>query len=146
MFKTETLLFSAYTASLVVFLSLSCCSQTSGAVSECSPSCGNIQIKSPFRLQGDPTKCGNKSYELSCEANGSSQSDDAILYLFSGKYYVQAINYNNYTIRLVDAGVHNTKDNFFSNPVYPLTAFNFTYPSPYSVYNQCFKKLASSSP
>ncbi|KAL6225378.1 hypothetical protein ACLB2K_004228 [Fragaria x ananassa] len=88
--------------------------------------CGNIQISSPFRLQGDPGHCGNKSYELSCEADGTNQSHHAILYLFSGKYYVEAINYNNYTIRLVDAGVHNTKDNYFSNPVYPLTVFNFS--------------------
>ncbi|KAL6183613.1 hypothetical protein ACLB2K_045024 [Fragaria x ananassa] len=88
--------------------------------------CGNIQISSPFRLQGDPGHCGNKSYELSCEGDGTNQSHHAILYLFSGKYYVEAINYNNYTIRLVDAGVHNTKDNYFSNPVYPLTVFNFS--------------------
>nr|XP_011468344.1 PREDICTED: probable receptor-like protein kinase At1g67000 isoform X2 [Fragaria vesca subsp. vesca] len=126
MFRTATLMFA--TASLLVFLSLSSCSQTSSRVinSECSPSCGNIQISSPFRLQGDPGHCGNKSYELSCEADGTNQSHHAILYLFSGKYYVEAINYNNYTIRLVDAGVHNTKDNYFSNPVYPLTVFNFS--------------------
>ncbi|BBH05294.1 PR5-like receptor kinase [Prunus dulcis] len=41
-------------------------------------------------------------------------------------YYVQAINYNNYTIRLVDAGVHKIKDNYFSHPLYSFTQFNFS--------------------
>ncbi|KAM5584992.1 hypothetical protein ABKV19_004397 [Rosa sericea] len=125
MFRTASLLFAVHTVSLL-FLPLSSRSQTSGATSECTPSCGNIKIRSPFRLQGDPGHCGNKSYELSCEADGTGQSHQAILYLYSGKYYVQAINYNNYTIRLVDAGVHKTEDNYFSNPVYPLTRFNFS--------------------
>ncbi|XP_040361809.1 LEAF RUST 10 DISEASE-RESISTANCE LOCUS RECEPTOR-LIKE PROTEIN KINASE-like 2.4 [Rosa chinensis] len=125
MFRTASLLFSVHTVSLL-FLQLSSRLQTSWATSECTPSCGNIKISSPFRLQGDPGQCGNKSYELSCEADGTSQSHQAILYLFSGKYYVQAINYNNYTIRLLDAGVHKTKGNHFSNPVYSLSFFNFT--------------------
>ncbi|PRQ32546.1 putative glycerophosphodiester phosphodiesterase, protein kinase RLK-Pelle-LRK10L-2 family [Rosa chinensis] len=125
MFRTASLLFSVHTVSLL-FLQLSSRLQTSWATSECTPSCGNIKISSPFRLQGDPGQCGNKSYEISCEADGTSQSHQAILYLFSGKYYVQAINYNNYTIRLVDAGVHKTKGNHFSNPVYSLSVFNFT--------------------
>ncbi|KAM5584979.1 hypothetical protein ABKV19_004387 [Rosa sericea] len=142
MFRTASLLFSVHTVSLL-FLLLSSRSQTSGATSECTPSCGNIEISSPFRLQGDPGHCGNKSYELSCEADGTSQSHQAILYLYSGKYYVQAINYNNYTIRLVDAGVHKTEDNYFSNPVYPLTVFNFsTYfndDDPYTLSYYYFK-------
>ncbi|KAK9939142.1 hypothetical protein M0R45_015849 [Rubus argutus] len=124
MFRTARLLFAAYTVSLLLLLLPR--SQTSGARSECAPSCGNVNISSPFRLHGDPVHCGNKSYELHCETNGTSQSHHAVLYLFSGKYYVQAINYNNYTIRLVDAAVHKIKDNYFSNPVYPLTRFNFS--------------------
>ncbi|KAM5585006.1 LEAF RUST 10 DISEASE-RESISTANCE LOCUS RECEPTOR-LIKE PROTEIN KINASE-like 2.5 [Rosa sericea] len=138
MFRTASLLFAVHTVSLL-FLPLSSRSQTSGATSECTPSCANIKISSPFRLQGDPGHCGDKSYELSCEADRTSQSHHAVLYLFSGKYYVQAINYNNYTIRLVDAGVHKTKDNYFSNPVYPLAVFNFSsYFTPYSLHYSHF--------
>ena len=64
----------------------------------CLPSsCGNItHITYPFRLQADPEKCGNKRYELVCENNVT------VLYLHSAKYHVQAINYNNYTVRVVD--------------------------------------------
>ncbi|KAK9939139.1 hypothetical protein M0R45_015846 [Rubus argutus] len=129
MFRIESLLLASYTVSLLLSLSLplSIRSQTHGASVECTPSCGNINIRSPFRLQGDPGDCGNKNYTLSCETNEtSSQSHHAVLYLFSGKYYVQAINYNNYTIRLVDAGIHKIKDDYFSHPVHPLTAFNFS--------------------
>ncbi|KAK9939134.1 hypothetical protein M0R45_015841 [Rubus argutus] len=142
MFRTARLLFAAYTVSLLLLS----CSQTSGANSECAPSCGNVNISSPFRLHGDPVHCGNKSYELHCETNGTGQSHHAVLYLFSGKYYVQAINYNNYTIRLVDAGVHKIKDNYFSNPVYPLTRFNFSLSNenPYTLTPTYFNSLDGS--
>ncbi|KAK9939115.1 hypothetical protein M0R45_015823 [Rubus argutus] len=143
MFKTASLLFSAYTVSLLLSLSLplSIRSQTHGASVECTPSCGNINIRSPFRLQGDPGYCGNKAYTLSCETNETSQSHHAVLYLFCGKYYVQAINYINYTIRVVDAGVHKIKDNYFSDPVYPLSYFNFSedYSDPYTIYYEYFE-------
>ncbi|CAJ1972054.1 unnamed protein product [Sphenostylis stenocarpa] len=45
---------------------------------------------------GDPKKCGDTRYELGCEDNVK------VLYLYSAKYHVQAINYNNYTARVVD--------------------------------------------
>ncbi|KAL7215683.1 hypothetical protein ACSBR1_027770 [Camellia fascicularis] len=70
----------------------------------CDSSCGNIQnIRYPFRFEGDPENCGKKIYELACHNNRP------LLNLFSdGKYYyVKAINYNNYTIRLVDMGIQN---------------------------------------
>ena len=62
----------------------------------CPPSsCGNIHnISYPFRLRTDPITCGDLRYNLSCENNHT------VLYLFEGKYDVQAINYNNYTIRI----------------------------------------------
>ncbi|CAL1366016.1 unnamed protein product [Linum trigynum] len=80
----------------------------------CRPSsCGEIIIQSPFRLTTDPWSCGNHNYSLSCESNTT------VLYLKSGRYYVKAINYNNFTIRLVDHGV--VKGNFSSFPAHPLS-------------------------
>ncbi|KAJ6917385.1 hypothetical protein NC652_019677 [Populus alba x Populus x berolinensis] len=68
----------------------------------CAPSsCGYHTISYPFSLNSSqPLNCGNPLYTLHCEKNNST-----VLYLDSRKYYVQAINYNNLTIRVVDAGV-----------------------------------------
>ncbi|KAG8644309.1 hypothetical protein MANES_11G116800v8 [Manihot esculenta] len=91
-----------------------------GKNNPCAPSsCGNIlKISYPFRLQTDPKRCGDHRYSLSCEKNTT------VLHLFPGKfYYVQAINYNNYTIRLVDPGV--VKGDCSSMPRFPLTSASF---------------------
>ncbi|KAL6276520.1 hypothetical protein ACE6H2_020121 [Prunus campanulata] len=126
-----SLLFAAYTALLLLLLVVpSSCSQTaSNDNSDCTSSCGNINISSPFRLKGDSKHCGvsdnYNSLELSCEAKGNGTTHHAVLSLLSGKYYVQAINYNNFTIRLVDVGVHKIKDNYFSHPLYSFTPFKF---------------------
>ncbi|CAJ2674601.1 unnamed protein product [Trifolium pratense] len=86
----------------------------------CPPSsCGKItNITHPFRLKGDPTSCGDPRYELSCENNITT------LTLFKGKYYVKSINYENYTIQIVDPGIQ--EGNCSSIPSYFLTSFNFT--------------------
>ncbi|PON39364.1 Wall-associated receptor kinase, galacturonan-binding domain containing protein [Parasponia andersonii] len=93
----------------------------------CSSSCGNIHnITFPFRLTTDPLSCGDLRYNLSCENNIT------VLYLslkVYGQYfeyqrhYVQAINYNNYTIRLVDPSIH--KDDCSSTPNYTLSEYYF---------------------
>ncbi|GMN19786.1 hypothetical protein TIFTF001_042923 [Ficus carica] len=87
--------FMAFLVLIVLFLG------TSNAKIDgiCSPSsCGNIlNISSPFRLKTDLENCGDLKYELSCENNLT------VLYLYSVKYLVKAINYNNYTIRIADA-------------------------------------------
>ena len=91
----------------------------------CRPSsCGDIQnISYPFRLKGDPSECGDPEYELVCENNHT------MVNLEYGKYYVADINYDNYTIRVVDPGVE--KGNCFSTPLYSLSGiFNF-YQSAY---------------
>nr|XP_012570655.1 rust resistance kinase Lr10-like [Cicer arietinum] len=87
----------------------------------CPPSsCGKMRnIKHPFRLKSDPTRCGDKRYELSCENNMT------MLTLFEGKYYVKEINYKNYTIRLVDPAIEEGTD-CSSMPRYYLYASNFT--------------------
>ncbi|WKA07557.1 hypothetical protein VitviT2T_025365 [Vitis vinifera] len=80
----------------------------------CRPSsCGEIQnISNPFRLKGDPSGCGDPDYELVCEnnrtmLNGARKGE---------KYYVADINYDHYTIRVVDPGVE--KGNCLSTPLY----------------------------
>jgi hypothetical protein len=106
----------------------------------CPPSsCGNIHnISYPFRLKSDPQTCGDLRYNLSCENNHT------VLYLFEGKYYVQVINYNNYTIRIVDSGIQ--KQNYYSTPAYSLNQYNFSFStdslvSAYSTYQLMRTKL-----
>ncbi|XP_019195136.1 PREDICTED: LEAF RUST 10 DISEASE-RESISTANCE LOCUS RECEPTOR-LIKE PROTEIN KINASE-like 2.1 isoform X2 [Ipomoea nil] len=91
----------------------------------CNPSsCGSIHnISYPFRLNTDPQNCGNPDYELTCEQNR------AVLTLESQKYYVQSINYNNFTIRVVDPGVQH--NNICSFPRYALARYNFSYSHSY---------------
>ncbi|KAM2003946.1 hypothetical protein ACFX15_027456 [Malus domestica] len=124
-----SLLLVAYGALLLLFLLPFICSQTSIPEnnSVCTLSCGNINISSPFRLKGDPQHCGNRTYELTCEENVT------VLYLYNRKFYAKAINYNNFTIRVVDAAVQK-KDNYYSIPRYSLTSSNFSYWDPYSTY------------
>jgi len=82
----------------------------------CSRSCGVHNISHPFRLKDIPKHCGDKRYILSCEEN------QLILnYGSFGKYYVQSINYNNFTIRLLDFNLVN-----FSPPYYSLGLYNFS--------------------
>ena len=80
----------------------------------CRPSsCGDNQnISIPFRLKGDLLGCGHPdpAYELVCENNRT------ILY---GKYFVEEINYHNYTIKVIVAGLEKT--NCFSLPLYSST-------------------------
>jgi hypothetical protein len=85
----------------------------------CPPSsCGKISnIRYPFRLKNDPKHCGDNRYELSCENNVTT------LYLYSAKYHVESINYNNFTIRLVDPGVE--ESNCSSHPLNFLSRSNF---------------------
>ncbi|XP_058003911.1 LEAF RUST 10 DISEASE-RESISTANCE LOCUS RECEPTOR-LIKE PROTEIN KINASE-like 1.2 [Hevea brasiliensis] len=97
-----------------------------GKDNTCNPSsCGNIlNITYPFRLQTDPKHFGDSRYSLSCENNTT------VLHLYSRKYFVQAINYNNYTIRLLDPGV--VKDDCSSMPLFPLTRPDFPDGGPYT--------------
>ncbi|KAF7140966.1 hypothetical protein RHSIM_Rhsim06G0111300 [Rhododendron simsii] len=101
---------------LALFLG-NCYAQTSP---NCVSSCGNIHnISPPFRLKEDPDYCGNKKYELECNHNRP------VLYWYSStKYYVHSINYNNYTIRLVDVGLQ--QGNCSSLPLYSSSELNFT--------------------
>ncbi|CAN6562220.1 unnamed protein product [Malus baccata var. baccata] len=138
----------SFTLSLA-FLLLGFCSETCNAKGDtsaksCTSSCGHIHnISYPFRLNDDPKHCGNVRYTLSCESNIT------VLYLpSSGKYYVQAINYTDTTIRLLDPGLVNT--NCSSRPrKFPLITHPYVrysrYPRSVSVYYlKCLNPLNSS--
>ncbi|GMJ05403.1 hypothetical protein HRI_004209500 [Hibiscus trionum] len=62
--------------------------------------CGNLNISYPFRLKNQPPQCGYHSLELECEKNNRTT-----LVLREGKFTVQEIFYQNYTMRVVDAGL-----------------------------------------
>ncbi|KAJ7959314.1 Receptor-like protein kinase [Quillaja saponaria] len=95
-----------------------------------SSSCGKIEnVSYPFRLKGDPESCGDKRCELVCENHVTVQ------YMNSRKYYVQAINYKNYTIRVVDAGVE------YINDCSSIYNFNFTSVNDISFYQERFRKM-----
>ncbi|XP_034920445.1 LEAF RUST 10 DISEASE-RESISTANCEUS RECEPTOR-LIKE PROTEIN KINASE-like 2.1 [Populus alba] len=117
-------LFGAYAALpfLVILSSHHCCSATNNTSNYCAPSsCGNIRnISYPFRLNTDPESCGEKRFELACENNIRPT-----LYLDTEKYYVQSINYSDFTIRLVDAAVQ--KDDCFSIPHHSLTEYQLLH-------------------
>ncbi|XP_061948229.1 rust resistance kinase Lr10-like [Populus nigra] len=127
MFRGINVLYACFIAFLLQLLVFQTC-HSSNITALCAPSsCGNIQnISYPFRLDTDPQSCGNNDYTLICENNIST-----VLYLYSGKYYVQAIDYGNFTIRVVDAGV---QDNCCSIPRYSLAFDNFSYGDPYTWY------------
>jgi len=128
MFRGMNVLFACYIAFVLQLLVFQTC-HSNNITTLCAPSsCGNIQnISYPFRLNTDPQSCGNNNYTLICENNIST-----VLNLYSGKYYVQAINYGNFTIRVVDAGV---QDNCCSIPLYSLAPDNFSDGDPYTWYN-----------
>lgn len=67
-----------------------------------SSSCGNIRISYPFRLSAAQRSCGydDPTFELQC------QNNQTILNVGSRGYIVQDINYDYYTIRLVDPNVN----------------------------------------
>ncbi|KAL6289475.1 hypothetical protein ACE6H2_006985 [Prunus campanulata] len=103
---------------------------------KCIPSaCGHIHnITSPFRLANDPNQsnCINWNYYLFCQNNLT------VLEVHSGNYSVQAINYDNLTIRVVDPGIRN--NDFSSIPRYSLSIYNFT------TYYYDFQLASSTTP
>ncbi|XP_050251046.1 rust resistance kinase Lr10-like [Quercus robur] len=113
----------------LVLVHPTCCATTATANHTCpASSCGNIHnIRFPFRLKTDPENCGDFSYELSCENNRT-----VLQYLNDGKFYVEEISYNNYTIRIVDSGIQ--KNNYFSTPNYSLYRYNFSGSSSFTTY------------
>ncbi|KAF3433889.1 hypothetical protein FNV43_RR24992 [Rhamnella rubrinervis] len=110
----------------------------------CPPSSGgNIpKIIYPFRLRTDPPGYGSRRYELSCK------NVAIVLHLYSGKYYVQSINYNNYTIRVVDSNVEmvNSSDCMTTTSCINTTMSSFSSSSDLSSPNgYSYAKIGSTS-
>ncbi|KAL5851267.1 hypothetical protein ACOSQ3_006385 [Xanthoceras sorbifolium] len=62
--------FSSFLFSLLIFLLISEIQARRLQQVVCSSSCGDIKnISYPFRLKGDPARCGDHHYELSCQSN-----------------------------------------------------------------------------
>jgi hypothetical protein len=111
---------------VVVLLHQTC---NTSAWDHCPPSsCGSIlNISYPFRLTNDPKNCGDQKYNLSCENNQT-----LVLHLYHGRYYVQQINYNNDTIRVVDPSIGLNANEYYSFiPRYSLDGANFSSEDPY---------------
>ncbi|KAI4332839.1 hypothetical protein L6164_017717 [Bauhinia variegata] len=88
------------------------------ASSACTSSCGKLNnIRFPFRVHGDdPQKCGSRfhGYEIYCENNVAMVSLHS-----GGKYYVEEINYDNSTFRLIDPGFHQQNYSYVPIPLLP---------------------------
>ncbi|KAL6289416.1 hypothetical protein ACE6H2_006926 [Prunus campanulata] len=105
----------------------------------CASSCGNIHnISYPFRLNRDPEHCGDSRYTLHCDNNVT------VLHLYSGKYLVLALNYDDTTIRVVDPGLE--KNNCSSIPRYPLANSNFSMGDLYSSSSQTVTFIKCANP
>ncbi|KAM1707565.1 hypothetical protein ACFX13_000708 [Malus domestica] len=130
---------------VLAFLVLCFCSETCNAKddskSSCTSSCGLIRsITHPFRLNDDPKKCGERRYTLSCE-NNITVLDLTVLDppYYHGKYHVQAINYKNHTIRLLDPGLDNNNCSSLPRNWPP-----HYFPIPYDSYNRAVSRLSTS--
>ncbi|GMN51710.1 hypothetical protein TIFTF001_020858 [Ficus carica] len=126
-------------SSIIIFhgASPSSCAKAYRYLRNCSSSCGNIHnITFPFRLTTDPISCGISSYELSCKNNRTLTGYNFV----SEDYYVEAINYNNYTIRLVPSNVQ--KDNCSSLPTKPWSFYNFwEFKIPFCIHAEKISEL-----
>ncbi|KAB2083962.1 hypothetical protein ES319_A05G302500v1 [Gossypium barbadense] len=87
---------------IALFLSLKACDART-RTSDCGLTmCGNVSIRYPFRLKTQPLHCGaHVIFQLDCD----EKHNRTILGNENGKFYVQEILYNNFTIRLVDTNL-----------------------------------------
>ncbi|KAL1309701.1 rust resistance kinase Lr10 [Arachis hypogaea] len=116
---------------LVLALLLSCgngYSRVTDSVTCSSQWCGTHNISYPFTLTNTPPNCGDPTFNntLSCDNH-----NQLFLYFKSRKFYVQSINYNNSTIRLVDSTIIN-------NSSYFLASYNF---NSYKSYQHHHKQI-----
>ncbi|KAK8589209.1 hypothetical protein V6N12_023612 [Hibiscus sabdariffa] len=99
MLRPKHLLFSFL--ALILSLSPDASDARLGRSHHCGPSlCGNVEISWPFRLKGQPHKCGDKRFELECKRNRTVSYP-----MKYGDFYVQNISYDNETLRVVDASL-----------------------------------------
>ncbi|KAL0382429.1 UNVERIFIED_CONTAM: Rust resistance kinase Lr10 [Sesamum calycinum] len=144
---TEKRRFLAISRILILLLSLTVNStaQNNNPTSSCpTSSCGNISISFPFRQKTDPKSCGynNPSFEIEC------QNNRAIMTVRSRKFYVQDINYEFFSIRLVDPGIN--RGNLSSCPAFsngyddwPTTIFDGILDNIPVVFVHCLAPVSS---
>ncbi|XVF18373.1 hypothetical protein REPUB_Repub11eG0016000 [Reevesia pubescens] len=112
--KAKLPLFGLNMAAFALFLILfpcACLARTTIENQDCgSAFCGNVNISYPFRLKTQPRNCGYHSLELECENNNRTT-----FVMKNGKFSVKEINYENSTMRLVDARLD--KDDCSSLPL-----------------------------
>ncbi|XWS48536.1 hypothetical protein CRYUN_Cryun13aG0086500 [Craigia yunnanensis] len=66
----------------------------------CRPSfCGNINISYPFRLKGQPSRCGERRFALECEKNRTTFP------MKYGNFYVLDISYIEQKLVLIDVSL-----------------------------------------
>ncbi|TYJ48167.1 hypothetical protein E1A91_A01G041600v1 [Gossypium mustelinum] len=79
--------------------------------------CGNLNISFPFRMKGQSPQCGYINLELECENNNRTT-----LVGRGGKFFVQEILYEGYTMRVVDASMDTDDCNSL-----PLSSVYYSY-------------------
>ncbi|KAM5551642.1 hypothetical protein ABKV19_026472 [Rosa sericea] len=62
-----------------------------------------------------------------CSQTSSKSSTTSEILKTVRTYFVKEINYNNFRIRVVDAGVRKIQENYYSKPLYSLSSFNFSH-------------------
>ncbi|TYI96034.1 hypothetical protein E1A91_D01G041000v1 [Gossypium mustelinum] len=89
--------------------------------------CGNLNISFPFRIKGQPPQCGYINLELECENNNRTT-----LVGRGGKFSVQQIIYEDYTMRVVDASMDT--DDCNSLPLSSVYDYYYDYINNYYEY------------
>ncbi|KAK4711328.1 hypothetical protein R3W88_005841 [Solanum pinnatisectum] len=122
-----TILLKCFT--LIIFLQT--CNARKSKHYYCPPSaCGHIRnIRDPFRLNTDPKDCHFPGYELACEGN------QTVMWLFSEKFHVQGIDYDNKTIRLVDPTLQTQDDLCSFRPQFNINQYCSIIDSYYYTYD-----------
>ncbi|KAI3840970.1 hypothetical protein MKW92_031373 [Papaver armeniacum] len=143
---------------VVLFLSFP--STGSSSLSSTDFSCGALNIKCPFTLEGRPRNCpngcgsrfGRLMKPLSCgyspaERILSCENNKTILNYSSKKFYVTDINYEDRSIRLIDPGLE--RDNCSSMPQHSLPDTSYfqnyselSYPRKAVVYMNCSMNIS----
>ncbi|KAB2083963.1 hypothetical protein ES319_A05G302500v1 [Gossypium barbadense] len=123
---------------IALFLSLKACDART-RTSDCGLTmCGNVSIRYPFRLKTQPLHCGaHVIFQLDCD----EKHNRTILGNENGKFYVQEILYNNFTIRLVDTNLASNSCSLprSSAPVLHNSACLVSYSRPYVDQHTGFK-------
>ncbi|KAL1060868.1 hypothetical protein V6Z11_1Z063000 [Gossypium hirsutum] len=98
MLRPRLVLFSIF--ALTLSLSPDVSDGRAGKSNHCGPSlCGHVNIRHPFRLKGQPRRCGDRRFELECKRNSTSFP------MKYGNFYVLNISYVDRTLRLVDVSL-----------------------------------------